>query len=296
MKRLSALLSIALLLLASQARAEDVAASAASHGIPPEIARKLSIAPETLRQIEDAVFNANRALIDLDANHKKAQLELDRELHSRTPDETKALALASTASETELAVRKNRLSLLLKIRQILGPELWDRVQAEIRGGQPAAAVAPPANSLVHALVFENLSSLPPLRCGRNGSKPVEVRVDTLGKNHLAIALNYPSLHQQFRYLIEEVRTLNGRKALAGHRLANADGKDAWLDQSGSFLLFSGTPPRSDDLNATYQFVDARPEVQIDLESGAEGLSGHRAASVYLRCENLDAFLNALSTP
>ncbi len=61
-------------------------------------------------------------------------------------------------------------------------------------------------------------------------------------------------------------------------------------------MFSGTPPRSDELNSTFQFVDARPEVQIDLTTGAEGgPSGHRAASVYLRCENLDAFIDALST-
>lgn len=301
MNRLIIVIACSLLFAAARAVADDAAASTAAHGIPPEIARKLAIPAETLRQIDDAVFEANRALIDLDASHKKAQLELERELRSPTPDAARAMALATTASETELAVRKNRLGLLLKIRQLLGPDLWDRVQAEISAqprATPSSAPAPaaPQGNPSSPLVM-NPATLPELHCGRQGDKPVELHVDKLAHNHLALSLKYPSGNQQgIRYLIEEVRSLeNGHKALAGHKLSNADGKDAWLDPTGSFLLFSGTPSRSDELNSTYQFVDSRPEVQIDLTTGAEGgPSGRRAASVYLRCDNLDAFIEALS--
>jgi len=145
------------------------------------------------------------------------------------------------------------------------------------------------------LAIKDPAALPKLECGRKSSKPVEVSIETLAGNHLAISILYPSLHEQFRYLIEEVRTLkSGQKALAGHKLSNADGNLASLDPKGSFLFFSGTPPRSDNLNATYQFNDQTTQVHLDLESGETAPSGPRAMSVFLRCENLDAFIAALS--
>lgn len=159
----------------------------------------------------------------------------------------------------------------------------------------ACVSGPRPSAPIELVSIKNPASLPPLQCGRKGTKPVVVAIDLLTGNHLAITLTYPTLNEQFRYAIEEVRTLNnGHQALAGHKLANADGNDVWVDQRGSFLLFSGTPPRADDLNTTYRFVDATTQVHVDLETGANEPSGPVSMSVYLRCENLDAFIDALS--
>ncbi len=158
----------------------------------------------------------------------------------------------------------------------------------------ACASGPRPTPPIKLVSIKDPASLPPLQCGRKGSKPVEVSTAVLAGNHLAITLTYPTLHEQFRYLIEEIRTFdNGHRALAGHKLANADGSDGWVDQRGSFLFFSGTPPRADDLNTTYRFSDATPQVHIDLETGANQPSGPVSMSVYLRCENLEAFIDAL---
>ena len=119
------------------------AANPVAHGIPAEIAHRLGIAKDVERQVEDAAFDANRTLIDLEATHKKAQLDLDKELRAASPDEGKVMQFITAASQAELAVRKNRLGLLLKVRKLLGPEMWERVQLEM-STLPARPPVPPA--------------------------------------------------------------------------------------------------------------------------------------------------------
>ena len=100
-------------------------------GIPPAVAAKLGISSETVKKIQQLGFDANEALINLESDLKRAQLELDRALAQKDPDELTTLARLDAISRTELLVRKNRMSLMLKIRKLLGPEMWDRVQAEL---------------------------------------------------------------------------------------------------------------------------------------------------------------------
>jgi hypothetical protein len=154
---------------------------------------------------------------------------------------------------------------------------------------------PIADATPRPLALRDPAALPALRCGRKSSKPVEVRVDALGQNHISLTLTYPSLGQQFKYVIDEVRVLeSGQKAMAGHKLVNNDGPEAWVDPSGSMVFFSGAPAGHGDLNATYRFVDRTPETHINLDTDEESSSERRSMSVYLRCENLDAFIDALA--
>jgi Spy/CpxP family protein refolding chaperone len=103
-------------------------------GIPPHVAQKLGIAPEVVKKVRDLGFDANEALIPLEADLKRAQLDLERALAATPVDEATALAKTEAVSKAELGVRKNRLSLLLRIRKLLGPETWDKVQGEFPGG------------------------------------------------------------------------------------------------------------------------------------------------------------------
>lgn len=100
-------------------------------GIPPPVAAKLGIPAETVAKVQQLGFDANEQLINLEADLKRAQLELDRALAQPSPDELATLAKLDSVSRAELAVRKNRLSLMLKIRKALGPALWDKLQAEL---------------------------------------------------------------------------------------------------------------------------------------------------------------------
>lgn len=99
-------------------------------GIPPPVAAKLGIPPETVAKVQQLGFDANEALITLESDLKRAQLALDRALAEPNPDELATLAKLEAISRAELAVRKNRMSLMLRIRKQLGPVLWDKLQAE----------------------------------------------------------------------------------------------------------------------------------------------------------------------
>jgi Spy/CpxP family protein refolding chaperone len=133
MKRLSLLVAISLLAVAAPAAAEPKdgpGGNPVAHGIPDDVAHKLGLTAERQHQIGDAVFEANRALIDLDATQKKAQMDLEKELRAQAPDEAKVMQLVAAVGQAEIAVRKNRLGLQLKTRKLLGPELWERVLVE----------------------------------------------------------------------------------------------------------------------------------------------------------------------
>ena len=103
----------------------------ASPGIPPAVAAKLGISPELVKKIQQLGFDSNDAMINLEADLKRAQLDLDRSLAQPSPDESATLAKLDRISRAELQVRKNRMSLMLKIRALLGPELWQKVEAEL---------------------------------------------------------------------------------------------------------------------------------------------------------------------
>lgn len=80
-----------------------------------------------------------------------------------------------------------------------------------------------------------------------------MRIDELIGRHLALTLIYPSLGQQFKNLVEEVRTLrHGPKALAGHKLRNRDGKETWSDRRGASVYL-----RYKNLDACIAALDAQ---------------------------------------
>lgn len=100
-------------------------------GIPPAVAQKLGISAEVAKKVRDQAFESNDQLIGLEADLKRAQLDLERVLSATSPDEATVLGKLEVVNKTELAVRKNRMSLLLRIRATLGPTQWEKLQAEL---------------------------------------------------------------------------------------------------------------------------------------------------------------------
>jgi hypothetical protein len=117
-------------LLAALALALAEAAVAQERGfIPPRAAVELGIPRETLRRVDDLAFAANEEIVGLEAAVRRAQLALDRELRSPSPDEGKAQELVDAVARAETAVRKNRVVLLIRVRKVLGDDLWQRIEA-----------------------------------------------------------------------------------------------------------------------------------------------------------------------
>ncbi len=102
-------------------------------GIPPEIAQKVGISADTQKKVRDLSFEANDALINLEADLKRAQLDLQKTLAQPQVDEASVMNKLEVVSRAELLVRKNRMGLMVRIRKAVGPESWDKLQAEMPG-------------------------------------------------------------------------------------------------------------------------------------------------------------------
>ena len=69
----------------------------------------------------------------LEADLKRAQLDLQRTLAQAQVDEPAVMNKLEVVSRAELAVRKNRMGLMVRIRKAVGPEAWEKLQAEMPG-------------------------------------------------------------------------------------------------------------------------------------------------------------------
>ncbi|MFY0575403.1 hypothetical protein ACN28S_14470 [Cystobacter fuscus] len=94
----------------------------ASSGIPPELVEKLDLPKATVSKVQDLIFDSNQELISLEAEHKRTQLALERELRQDSPNEATVKDLVEKVGRAETAVRQNRVALMVTIKKILGPD------------------------------------------------------------------------------------------------------------------------------------------------------------------------------
>ncbi|NTX55091.1 periplasmic heavy metal sensor [Myxococcus sp. CA039A] len=104
---------------------------AAAHGIPPHLVEKLGVPREVAKQVQELTFDANEAIIPLEADLKRAQLQLERLLSADSTDENAVLKQVDEVGRAETAVRRNRLGLMVRIKKLLGPDLWRKLEAEL---------------------------------------------------------------------------------------------------------------------------------------------------------------------
>ena len=116
-------------------------------GIPPQLAAKVGIPAETVKKVRDLSFEANDTLISLEADLKRAQLDLERTLSQPQVDEAMVMNKLEVVSRAELAVRKNRMGLMVRIRKLVGPEAWEKLQAEMPGPDRMMMMMPPGGGM-----------------------------------------------------------------------------------------------------------------------------------------------------
>jgi hypothetical protein len=103
----------------------------AAYGIPPHLVEKLGVPRELAQRIQDLTYESNEALIPLEADLKRAQLRLERQLQAASPDERAVLTQSEEVGRAETAVRRNRLTLMVQVKKLLGPDLWQKLEAEL---------------------------------------------------------------------------------------------------------------------------------------------------------------------
>jgi len=108
-----------------------------------DLAGQLGLKPDQQRAITAIQDEARKAELKLRAEIDANGIDLRRELAQPSPDEKKVGALVDKISGLEGAVRKTRVMAMLKVRKLLGPDQWARLEA-MRGrvamGQPMDAV------------------------------------------------------------------------------------------------------------------------------------------------------------
>lgn len=102
-----------------------------SYGIPPELVEKLGLPKSLVQKVQDLTFESNDVLIGLDAELKRAQLALERELRQASPNENTVKELVERVGRAETAVRQNRVGLMVAIKKALGPDTWQKLEAEM---------------------------------------------------------------------------------------------------------------------------------------------------------------------
>lgn len=102
-----------------------------AYGIPPRVVEKLGLSKDLVQRVQDLTFEANDQLITLEADLKRAQLALDKLLRAPNPSENAVMQQLEVVGRAEMAMRKNRVGLMLQIKKLLGPDTWQKVEAEL---------------------------------------------------------------------------------------------------------------------------------------------------------------------
>jgi heavy-metal resistance protein len=102
-----------------------------TYGIPPQVAAKIGLPQALVQKVQDLSFEANDALIGLEADLKRAQLALEKELRQTSPNEGTVKDLVEKVGRAETAVRQNRVGLMVAIKKALGPDYWAKLEAEM---------------------------------------------------------------------------------------------------------------------------------------------------------------------
>src|SRR5688572_21987023 len=78
-----------------------------SYGIPADVAAKIGLPQNLVQKVQDLSFEANDALIGLEADLKRAQLALEKELRQTSPNEGTVKELVEKVGRAETAVRQS---------------------------------------------------------------------------------------------------------------------------------------------------------------------------------------------
>jgi Spy/CpxP family protein refolding chaperone len=106
--------------------AEDAAKALTSNSFD-DVAAELALSDTQRTQVSDAIYASNSARVDLDARAQKARLQVRHLLAADPIDEKAVLKAVDALSAAEAEVRKNRVQLLLDIRETLTPEQWRKL-------------------------------------------------------------------------------------------------------------------------------------------------------------------------
>lgn len=105
----------------------------AEPGHPPpamkrKFMKKLGLNNKQIKKIEDLTYRADREKLDIRHEIQKNHLDLEQLMSVEKPNEAAIFSKLEKISALELKLKKNRVGLMLKVKKILTPEPWEKLQ------------------------------------------------------------------------------------------------------------------------------------------------------------------------
>lgn len=99
---------------------------------PPALKRKfmkkLGLDTKQIKKIEDLTYRADREKLDIRHEMEKSRLDLEQLMSADKPNEAAIFSKLEKISALELKLKKNRIGLMLKVKAILTPQQWEKLQ------------------------------------------------------------------------------------------------------------------------------------------------------------------------
>ena len=92
------------------------------------LAAELGVADTVVKQIKDKAYKADQDAIKLRADLDSARLEMRRMMDEDKPDQAKVLKQVEVVGGLETELKKNRIRLLLSVRELLTPDQRKKLQ------------------------------------------------------------------------------------------------------------------------------------------------------------------------
>jgi Spy/CpxP family protein refolding chaperone len=99
----------------------------------PQVAEKIGLTEEQRKKMDDIFQQHRLKLVDLDANLKKEEIQMEPLVNADQPDEAKLLAQIDRVAQARAELEKANARMLLGIRRVLTADQWKKLQEEHQG-------------------------------------------------------------------------------------------------------------------------------------------------------------------
>lgn len=108
-----------------------------------QLATQVGLTAEQERGIQDLVYKANLAKVDIKARRERSELTLRQLLSQSNLDEKAVRAALDELNTAEAELRRNRVELVLAIRKLINAEQWAALQQIWLSKEDAPPEEPP---------------------------------------------------------------------------------------------------------------------------------------------------------
>jgi Spy/CpxP family protein refolding chaperone len=135
---------VVVLLAAGAAAAQPLVLPPGKWWERPAVAGQLGLAPEQVAKLSATTYTHLRSMVDLKAAVDKANLDLAAAAEDEPFDTAKVRAAFGAVQQARLKLESQRFEMLLKIRELLTPDQWRKLQAVARERREDGQAAPGA--------------------------------------------------------------------------------------------------------------------------------------------------------